>query len=208
MYSTVGFVVFLTACLPYATALKVALAIPSTVFCLWLSLLTTCKDDDPDEPMSLPTGHFSINTSFFRTRYDFINRGFELTGQSIYKFKLLRVTILIMPPARPRLNLELAENCRRRFRCTREGRFVQLQRPRPDCGLQGSLWRCTDPSASLAAFLTACSKIPMLPGVTTDLDPKQTATIHRRLATAQNSDHLERCMFYSAAGLHALTHSR
>lgn len=157
MYSTVGFVVFLTACLPYATALKVALAIPSTVFCLWLSLLTTCKDDDPDEPMSLPTGHFSINTSFFRTRYDFINRGFELTGQSIYKFKLLRKTVVVVSGAPGRADLF-------------NSRDLDLT----------------------AGFKALSGAIPMLPGVTTDLDPKHTATIHRRLATAQNSDHLER----------------
>lgn len=44
-----------------------------------------------DAPVSLPVHSVLAITPFFRRRFDFLNWGFQVTGQSMFQFKLLQV---------------------------------------------------------------------------------------------------------------------
>ncbi len=86
-----GLLPLVQAWIPDHAAVKLAIALPSVV--LLVLLFTWTKDEQQDDctPTSLPLGGYSTIWPFFRTRCDFIARGFQLTGKSIYQFKLLQV---------------------------------------------------------------------------------------------------------------------
>lgn len=87
---TAGFLVFLSTFLPERTAAIVACMLPITVFAVWLFMTMTHEIED-DLPAILPEFPLWNISPFFRRRFDFLQRGHDLTGESIYQFKLLKV---------------------------------------------------------------------------------------------------------------------
>ena len=88
--------------MPYSVGLQLAaaaflssgfaiqFAIAAVVFLVIISV-TSASHEDVDTPKSLPGYTLFHITSFFRKRYDFLNWGFQVTGQNIFQFNLLRV---------------------------------------------------------------------------------------------------------------------
>jgi sterol 14-demethylase len=61
--------------------------------CVLAIILAVCSQyrEKDDAPVHLP-GHALLDIyPFFRRRYDFLNWGFQATGQSVFQFRLLRV---------------------------------------------------------------------------------------------------------------------
>ncbi|KZT03813.1 cytochrome P450 [Laetiporus sulphureus 93-53] len=102
MIHPLGLFVFLTAWVPEPLAIKLALAVPSAAILLFFSALLTRTEDSGDVPVRLSVCPLFSIAPFFRRRFDFLKRGFEVTGESIYQFKLLTKTITVVsgPKAR------------------------------------------------------------------------------------------------------------
>ncbi|KAH9833322.1 cytochrome P450 [Rhodofomes roseus] len=150
-----GFVVFLSTFMPERTATVVACTLPMVMLAAWLFMMLTEKVEG-DLPVTLPECPLRNISPFFRRRFDFIRRGQHLTGESIYRFKLLRNTVVVASGAPGRRDFFTSRSL--------------------DLG---------------AGFKVLSGIIPTLPGVTTDLEPGKIATIHKRLASLQNSANLE-----------------
>jgi hypothetical protein len=73
--------------------IQLAIAVFALFLVLYLSS-TTQKDKD-DAPVTLPGGSVFSIYPFFRQRFDFLNRGFRITGQSVFQFNLLGVCPLL-----------------------------------------------------------------------------------------------------------------
>ena len=110
-----GLLPLLQAWIPDHAAVKLTIALPSVS--LLVLLFTATRDDEQDDctPTHLPLSAYSTIWPFFRSRFDFIAQGFQLTGKSIFQFGLLKVK-----PLRALLNLRLiiaaTEYRRSRFR--------------------------------------------------------------------------------------------
>ncbi|KAF8916504.1 cytochrome P450 [Mucidula mucida] len=144
------------ALLSAGLATHIATAI--VVLLLILIVASSCAEDPSkkeDAPISLPGISLLAIVPFFRQRFDFINWGFQATGRSIYQFKLLRNTVIIVSGESARSDFFTAKH----FDLT-EG------------------------------FKILSGAIPMVKGVTSDLQSKRIALIHKRLAGVQKSDML------------------
>lgn len=91
-----GFLPFFYSLVPDSVAFAAALAIPLLVLALWLSAVLprpspSSAPADDDAPVHLPGSSLSHVLPFFHRRFDFLNQGFQLAGQAIYQFTLLRV---------------------------------------------------------------------------------------------------------------------
>ncbi|KAJ3491312.1 hypothetical protein NLI96_g817 [Meripilus lineatus] len=111
---------------PNEAAIKLSIALPSVAFLvfLWTRWQSKQQTDDEGSPISLPESCLFTILPFFRSRFDFLNWGFKLSGQSIYQFRLLQVnnTFYAPPldlcPSPPPLNTVIAvsgEPARRDF---------------------------------------------------------------------------------------------
>jgi hypothetical protein len=85
---SVGMQLAATAFLSSGFAIQFAVAV--LVFLVIISFIPASQED-VDAPKSLPGNSLFHITSFFRKRYDFLNWGFQATGQNIFQFNLLRV---------------------------------------------------------------------------------------------------------------------
>jgi len=54
-------------------------------------IYSEAQQDKDDAPVTLPGSSIFAIYPFFRQRFDFLNRGFYLTGQSIFQFNLFAV---------------------------------------------------------------------------------------------------------------------
>ncbi|KAI8969413.1 cytochrome P450 [Trametes punicea] len=97
MYS-LGLLPFFYGLVPEWGALAAALAIAVLVLALWFyAIVTRSSSDQPDDaPVHLPGSSLSHILPFFHRRFDFINQGFQLAGQAIYQFKLLRKPVIVI----------------------------------------------------------------------------------------------------------------
>lgn len=75
-----------------ALVVKLCIALPGVVLLLLLFSCTRDGREDEGEAMSLPLSSVSTVLPFFRSRSDFISRGFQLTGRAIFQFNLLQVS--------------------------------------------------------------------------------------------------------------------
>lgn len=79
-------------------ALKLTIALPSVlVLALLYSWASACQEQDDDGPPFLALSLWETIWPFFTTRHDFLMRGFELTGQPVFRFKLLQVGAVKLP---------------------------------------------------------------------------------------------------------------
>ncbi|KAI0366812.1 cytochrome P450 [Pilatotrama ljubarskyi] len=161
-----GFLPFFYSLAPETGAVGAALIIPLLVLALWFYYAivvarssSTCAEDDDDAPVNLPGSSLSHILPFFSRRFDFINEGFQLAGQAIYQFSLLRTPVIVLS----------GEAARRDF------------------------FQAKDLDLT-AGFKFLSGAIPMMPGVTSDLESRRIALIHRRLASAQTTDRLARLL--------------
>lgn len=81
------------------SSLKVQLAL--ALFVLFILLVFgfgSQKDGAVDSaaPVFLPGSHLLAIAPFFRQRFEFLNDGFRKTGQSLFQFNMLRVSIMAM----------------------------------------------------------------------------------------------------------------
>ncbi|KAJ8081843.1 hypothetical protein AAF712_004751 [Marasmius tenuissimus] len=153
--------------MPYAVGLQAAaVALLSagfpTVFTtgiiillLILTTLSSLQRDGPDAPASLPVHSIFAIIPFFRRRFDFLNWGFQATGQSAFQFSLLRNTVVVVS----------GESARRTFFSAKSLDLTE-------------------------GFKILSGAIPMVRGVTSDLQTKRISLIHKRLASAQRNEHL------------------
>lgn len=97
-----GFLVFLSTFMPERTAVIVACMLSVVMFVIWLLMISTRKIED-DLPATLPECPLWNISPFFRRRFDFLQRGHNLTGESIYQFKLLKVKYIstLVPQSLP-----------------------------------------------------------------------------------------------------------
>ncbi|KAH9911851.1 cytochrome P450 [Amylocystis lapponica] len=102
MSSALGLYTVLSVFIPEDTAMKIALILPGTFLLFWLWAALTAKAAEDDVPPSLPKSGLFTAWPFFTTQFDFLAKGFTLTGQSIYQFQLLycKVVVLSGEPAR------------------------------------------------------------------------------------------------------------
>ncbi|CAL1699516.1 unnamed protein product [Somion occarium] len=136
-------------------ATSVAIGIPIAVLLILLWSLSTNRHDSDDKPITLPLWGFLTIKPFFNTRFDFLSSSFDLCGQSIFQFNLLRNTVIAVSGEVGRRDFLTSKNLD-----INEG----------------------------FAFLSGA--IPMLPGVTSDLQSRRISLIHKRLSATQNRNHL------------------
>ncbi|KAF9261709.1 cytochrome P450 [Marasmius fiardii PR-910] len=125
------------------------------LFLFILSILSSIQKNAPDAPPSLPGHSIFAIIPFFRRRYDFLNWGFQATGQSAFQFSLLRNTVVVVS----------GESARRTFFSAKSLDLTE-------------------------GFKILSGAIPMVRGVTSDLQTKRVSLIHKRLASAQRNEHL------------------
>jgi sterol 14-demethylase len=83
----------------FATQFTVAV-----VICLVIVLITaSLQEDGVEVPKSLPGLPFLSIVPFFRQRYDFLNWGFQITGQSTFQFQLMNVCSTLISLLGPQL---------------------------------------------------------------------------------------------------------
>ncbi len=92
-----GFLPFFCSLVSHDAAVHAALLVPLVVLALWFYAVAlrppSTKNGDDVRPVQLPGSSLSHILPFFHRRFDFINQGFELAGQAIYQFSLLRVSV-------------------------------------------------------------------------------------------------------------------
>ncbi|KAH9919821.1 cytochrome P450 [Fomitopsis serialis] len=93
-----GLLVFLSTFMPERIATVVVCTLPLVMLAVWLFMLLT-QETEGDLPVTLPECPLRVISPFFRRRFDFLQRGYVLTGESIYKFKLLRNTVVAVSGA-------------------------------------------------------------------------------------------------------------
>ncbi|CCL99604.1 uncharacterized protein FIBRA_01622 [Fibroporia radiculosa] len=101
MYPIVGLLVLLSACMSETAAVSVICIIPSAICSLWITWHLTSKEDG-NAPVTLPECPLTTVLPFFYKRFDFIRRGLELTGQSVYTFKLISTSVVVVSGAAAR----------------------------------------------------------------------------------------------------------
>ncbi|KAF9051577.1 cytochrome P450 [Panaeolus papilionaceus] len=121
-------------------------------FLLIILITSALQKEGVDSPKFLP-GHSLFHiTPFFRRRYDFLNWGFQATGQNIFQFNLLRNTVVVVS----------GESARQTF-FTAKGLDLT------------------------EGFKILSGAIPMVKGVTSDLQTRRIALIHKRLSNIQRN---------------------
>jgi hypothetical protein len=78
----------------FATQLTVAVI---TLFAIIL-ITSAYQKDAPDAPEHLPGISLFHIMPFYRRRFDFLNWGIHATGQSVFQFRLLRVSLSVVIP--------------------------------------------------------------------------------------------------------------
>ncbi|KAJ3508053.1 hypothetical protein NLJ89_g5964 [Agrocybe chaxingu] len=132
----------------FATQFTVAVV----VFLAIILVTSSLQKEGVDEAKFLP-GYSPFHiVPFFRRRYDFLNWGFHATGQSIFQFRLLRNTVIVVS----------GESARQAF-FTAKGLDLT------------------------EGFKILSGAIPMVRGVTSDLQTRRIALIHKRLANVQRN---------------------
>ncbi|KAI0716488.1 cytochrome P450 [Earliella scabrosa] len=155
-----GFLPFFYSLVPDSVAFAAALAIPLLVLALWLSAVLprpspSSAPADDDVPVHLPGSSLSHVLPFFHRRFDFLNQGFQLAGQAIYQFTLLRTPVIVLS----------GEAARRDFF---QAKDLDLN----------------------AGFKFLSGAIPMVPGVTSNLETRRITLIHKRLVASQTTERL------------------
>ncbi|KAJ6473585.1 cytochrome P450 [Mycena vitilis] len=75
----------------------------AVVICLVIVLTTaSLQEDGVEVPKSLPGLPYLSIVPFFRRRYDFLNWGFHVTGQSTFQFQLMSNTVIVLSGASAR----------------------------------------------------------------------------------------------------------
>ncbi|KAJ7485453.1 cytochrome P450 [Mycena latifolia] len=75
----------------------------AVVICLVIVLVTSSlQEDGLQAPKSLPGVPLLSIVPFFRQRYDFLNWGFNVTGESIFQFQLMSNTVIVLSGASAR----------------------------------------------------------------------------------------------------------
>jgi hypothetical protein len=72
-------------------ALKLGIAIPGILLVILLWCRQKGSHEQDDGPPFLPLGIFETLWPFFERRHDFLARGFQLTGETFFRFRLLQV---------------------------------------------------------------------------------------------------------------------
>ncbi|KZT25713.1 cytochrome P450 [Neolentinus lepideus HHB14362 ss-1] len=90
----VGIPCLVDAFLSFSRPLQLALslAVIFIIFILYTSTFSATPRDD--EPAHLPEYSLFTIVPFFRQRFDFLNWGFRVTGESLFQFQLLRHTVV------------------------------------------------------------------------------------------------------------------
>ncbi|KAF5389632.1 hypothetical protein D9757_004170 [Collybiopsis confluens] len=131
----------------FTTAIVVLLVI--------VSVISSLHKDAADAPARLPIYSLFSIVPFFRRRFDFLNWGFQVTGQSAFQFDLLRNNVIVVS----------GESARETFFSAKGLDLTE-------------------------GFKILSGAIPMVRGVTSDLQTKRIATIHKRLASVQRNERL------------------
>ncbi|KIJ99908.1 hypothetical protein K443DRAFT_155252 [Laccaria amethystina LaAM-08-1] len=144
----------------------------AVIIFLGIVLITSSLEgDEVDAPVSLPGNSLLAIFPFFRKRYDFIKWGFHATGQNAFQFHLLRVssTTIIMSNKssdsfcwQNKVIVVSGESARQAFF---NARGLDLTE----------------------GFKILSGAIPMVRGVTSDLQTRRIQLIHKRLANVQRS---------------------
>ncbi|RXW19171.1 hypothetical protein EST38_g6696 [Candolleomyces aberdarensis] len=121
-------------------------------FLLIVTIVSAFQKDGVDSPTSLPGSSLFSIYPFFRRRYDFLNWGFHATGQSIFRFNLLRNTVVVVS----------GESARQAFFTAKSLDLTE-------------------------GFKILSGAIPMVRGVTSDLQTRRIQQIHKRLANVQRN---------------------
>ncbi|KAF7763505.1 hypothetical protein Agabi119p4_8042 [Agaricus bisporus var. burnettii] len=122
-------------------------------------ITSSFQKDAPDAPDYLPGMSLFHIVPFYQRRFDFLNWGIHATGQSIFQFKLLRNTVMVIS----------GESGRQAFFSAKGLNLTE-------------------------GFNILSGAIPSVRGVTTDLQNKRIATIHKRVVAAQREGHLTALM--------------
>ncbi|KAJ6543819.1 cytochrome P450 [Mycena sp. CBHHK59/15] len=69
------------------------------IFLVIVLVTSSHQEDGLSAPKSLPGLPFLAIVPFFRQRYNFLNWGFHVTGESIFQFQLMRHTVIVLSGA-------------------------------------------------------------------------------------------------------------
>jgi sterol 14-demethylase len=78
----------------FATQFTVAVI----TFLAIIFITSAFQKDAPDAPDNLPGMSLFHIMPFYRRRFDFLNWGIHATGQSVFQFRLLRVSLFVVIP--------------------------------------------------------------------------------------------------------------
>ncbi|KJA23068.1 hypothetical protein HYPSUDRAFT_138141 [Hypholoma sublateritium FD-334 SS-4] len=115
-------------------------------------ITSSLQKEGPDAPKFLPGFSLFHIIPFFRQRYDFLNWGFQATGQNVFQFQLLKNTVIVVS----------GESARETF-FTAKGLDLT------------------------EGFKILSGAIPMVRGVTSNLQTGRISLIHKRLANVQRN---------------------
>ncbi|KAF9568692.1 cytochrome P450 [Agrocybe pediades] len=121
-------------------------------FLLIVFITSALQKEGVDAPKSLPGNSLFHIVPFFRRRHQFLKWGFDVTGENVFQFNLLRNTVIVVS----------GENARQTF-FTAKGLDLT------------------------EGFKILSGAIPMVKGVTSDLQTRRIALIHKRLANVQRN---------------------
>jgi hypothetical protein len=125
------------------------------VLLVLISITSSIQKDAVDAPARLPLYSVFAIHPFFRRRFDFLNWGFEVTGQPAFQFDLLRNNVVVVS----------GESARQAFFSAKGLDLTE-------------------------GFKILSGALPMVRGVTSDLQTKRISLIHKRLAAVQKNEHL------------------
>ncbi|TFK26590.1 cytochrome P450 [Coprinopsis marcescibilis] len=117
-----------------------------------ITISSSFQKDPTDAPAPLPGSSLLHIFPFFRRRFDFLNWGFHASGQNIFRFNLLRNSVIVVS----------GESARETF-FTAKGLDLT------------------------EGFKILSGAIPMVRGVTSDLQSRRIHLIHKRLANIQRN---------------------
>jgi sterol 14-demethylase len=79
-----------------SAGLATQFTIAVTTLLVIVLVISALEKDAPDAPVSLPGFSLFHIMPFYGRRFDFLNSGIHATGQSIFQFKLLRVSLFYL----------------------------------------------------------------------------------------------------------------
>jgi len=199
---TVGLQSAADAFLLSSLQVQVFLALCILFVLLLFGLDTNSGQNASHSPVFLPGSHLLAIAPFFQRRFEFLNDGFRKTGQSLFQFNMLRarppfasVRVQLLTSSQETVIVVSGETGRKAFFSNRAFDLTEGFKV-----LSGAVRHTPSPG-----FVLTPPQIPVLSGITSDLQARTVTHIHKRLQSAQREDHLAQRMLTVSTATSPLT---